>query len=77
MDEFGKKVGEVADTLGISQHLARELVILAGGSVPMVITASRMSKGLDQCKARILDMRFCTIEDELFVDVEETWREED
>lgn len=69
------KINEVADQLDISKHLARELLILAGGDEEIVVDASLASRGLDQCKARILDMRLCTIEQELFSDVQYAYEE--
>lgn len=59
-----RKIKLVRDAIGVGQSVADELLILAGGDVDLVIEASRMSPGLDQCKAHIIDMRFAAIEEE-------------
>lgn len=51
------QVERVSDELGITRQLAKELLILAGGDEEMVIRCSRMSNGLDHCKANIIDSR--------------------
>lgn len=56
--ERENQVASVSEELGITKHLAKELLIIAGGDTDMVIKCSRASDGLDQCRARILDARF-------------------
>lgn len=58
-NKFEKKaqVERVSAHLSIGQHLAKELLILAGGDEDLVIESSLASDGLDQCKARIVDGR--------------------
>lgn len=51
------QVHRVADELEITYHLAKELLILGGGDEDMVIECSRMSDGLDHCKANIINAR--------------------
>ena len=52
------QVQRVANKLNIGLHLAKELLIMAGGDEDLVINSSLESDGLDQCKARIIDGRF-------------------
>ena len=61
---------EVADSIGCTLRLARELLRLAGGDVERVITCSKMAGGLDQCKVLIIDDRLSVIEGELFYEEE-------
>lgn len=51
------QVYRVSEELGITYHLAKELLILGGGDEDMVIECSRMSDGLDHCKANIINAR--------------------
>lgn len=55
--EREEQAQRVAFELDITFHLAKELLILAGGDEDMVIECSRKSHGLDHCKANILDAR--------------------
>lgn len=55
--EREEQVRRVAEELGITNHLAKELLILGGGDEGMVIECSRMSDGLDHCKANIINAR--------------------
>lgn len=73
MNKFEKKdqVNRVSEELGITKHLAKELLILAGGNEQIVIQASRCSNGLDHCKARILNTRIGNIEYDLDEEYEE------
>lgn len=60
------KVKEVRRRIGVGNGVASELLVLAGGDVELVVSASKKSGGLDQCKAAIIDGRFRTIEEELW-----------
>lgn len=55
--EREEQVNYVSATLGITRQLAKELCILAGGDVDLVVECSRESNGLDHCKANIIDRR--------------------
>lgn len=51
------QVKRVANEIGITWQLAKELLILAGGDEDLVIEASDMSLNLNECKAHIIDAR--------------------
>ena len=51
------QVYRVADELGITAQLAKELLILAGGDEDIVTEASDSSSNLSECKARIINAR--------------------
>lgn len=55
--ERQQQVLDVSDELGITHQLAKELLILAGGDVDLVIKCSREANGLDHCKANIINQR--------------------
>ena len=60
------KVKEVRRRIGVGNGVASELLVLAGGNVELVVSASKKSGGLDQCKAAIIDGRFRAIEEEIW-----------
>ena len=60
------KVREVRRRIGVGNGVANELLVLAGGDVELVVSASKKSSGLDQCKAAIIDGRFRAIEEEIW-----------
>lgn len=60
------KVKEVRRRIGVGNGVASELLVLAGGDVELVVSASKKSGGLDQCKAAIIDGRFRAIEEEIW-----------
>ena len=55
-------VKEVVKECGCGSRLAKELLTLAGGDVELVINASEVSDGLDQCKTYIINKRFEKLE---------------
>ena len=59
---FSNKVVQLRRTLGISTSVARELLLLAGEDVDIVIQASEAASGLNECKARVIDLRFNKLE---------------
>lgn len=61
-------IKELADRLGVSRSVAEELYILSGSDVELAVAGSQMSRGLDQAKANVLNMRIQRIEDELWGD---------
>lgn len=52
-----EQVNRVASRLDISQQLAKELLILAGGDEELVVKASESSVNVAECKATIIDGR--------------------
>jgi hypothetical protein len=48
--------------IDIGPNMLRELVILAGGDDSLVLRCAMASKGVNECKARIIDGRFQTVE---------------
>lgn len=59
------KAKYVSKVLGISYQLAADLLTLAGGDADMVISCSKATHGLDQCKAEIINRRFDRVERKL------------
>ena len=59
------KVAELRERIGVGTNVAHELLVLAGGDVELAAESSLASKGLDQCKALIIDKRFKRLEKEL------------
>ena len=57
-------VFKVTDELNVSKSVAEELVLL-GGNAETAIEASKASRGLDQAKARAIDLRFKRLEKKL------------
>ncbi len=57
-----EKTDRIREELGISKSVAEELMKLAGDDEDLVIECSRSSRGLSECKARIIDARFNKIE---------------
>lgn len=57
-----KKVKDLRERIGVGDGVASELLVLSGGDVDMAEQASREAKGLDQCKANIIDKRFRRLE---------------
>lgn len=69
-----EKIRDLCDRIHVGPGVAHELLVLSGGDVDMAEECSRKSKGLDQCKANIINTRFSRIEadlDELFEEEEE------
>lgn len=60
--EREEQVIRVGNELDITYQLAKELLILAGGDEDLVIECSRMSNGLDHCKANIINGRLAKSE---------------
>lgn len=58
-------IEELKTLIGVGTSVAEELLILSGGDVSLAATASKESRGLDQCKANIIDRRVSAIEDKL------------
>lgn len=56
------RVKELRDRINVGPSVAEELLVLAGGDIELAEQASRESRGLDQCKAAIIDKRFRRIE---------------
>lgn len=56
------KVKQVSETCGCGMRLAKELLTLSGGNTELVIEASDVSAGLDQCKTYIINKRFEKLE---------------
>lgn len=52
-----KMINYVHDKLGITKHLAKELLMLSGWDADLVIECSLESLGLDHCKADIINKR--------------------
>lgn len=64
-----EKVNELCARIHVGHGVAHELLVLGGGDVDLVEACSKAAKGLDQCKANIINERFSRIEadlDELF-----------
>ena len=59
------QVNELRERINVGPVVAHELLVLAGGDVDMATEASLESRGLDQCRARIIDKRFENIEKQL------------
>lgn len=59
-------VKELRKRINVGASVAHELLVLAGGDILLAEEASKKSKGLDQCKAAILDKRIRMIEEELW-----------
>lgn len=57
-----QQIDEVKYRIGVGTTVAKELLVLSGGDVELVVDSSLKSPGLDQCKARIIDERFKRIE---------------
>lgn len=55
--ERKQQVLRVAKRLDISENLAKDLLIMAGGDEDLVIECSEMSSGINECKANIIDKR--------------------
>ena len=60
-----RKVDELRERISVGPVVAHELLVLSGGDVDMATEASLESRGLDQCRARIIDKRFENIEKKL------------
>lgn len=58
-----RKVKELSQRLGVGNGVASELLVLSGGDIDMAEECSKSSKGLDQCKAAIINRRFRKLED--------------
>lgn len=58
------KVNDLRARINVGSNVANELLVLAGGDVDLAECASKASKGLDQCKAAIIDARFRRLENE-------------
>lgn len=61
-----KQAKELGKKLGISPGVAHQLLLLSGGDPTLVEQASRQSRGLGECQARIIDSRIGAIEDDLY-----------
>lgn len=57
-----KLVKELSETLLISDYLADDLLILAGGDADLVVECSNEAGSLSQLKALIIDSRFRQLE---------------
>lgn len=69
-----EKINELCSRIHIGRGVAHELLMLGGGDVDMVEACSKAAKGLDQCKALVINERFSRIEadlDEFFEEVEQ------
>ena len=55
--ERQKQVERVSRKLDISNQLAKELLILAGGDEDLVVHSSKVSANVAECKAVIIDER--------------------
>lgn len=53
-----EKESQLAQDIGCSEPLARDLLRLAGGDSQLVAEASRECKGVESMKAYIIDRRF-------------------
>ena len=62
---FADKVDELRDRIGVGYSVAHELLVLAGGDVDLAEECSISSRGLDQCKAAIIDSRLKKLERKL------------
>ena len=71
MDEA--KISQLRELIGVGHCVAEELLVLSGGDVDMAAECSRAARGLDQCKAAIINARFTRLEE----DVNELWEEEE
>ena len=71
MDEA--KINQLRKLIGVGRCVAEELLVLSGGDVDMAAECSRAARGLDQCKAAIINQRFRRIE----ADIDELWEEEE
>ena len=60
------KVSDLMDRIHVGENVASILLTLSGGDVDMVEYASVNARGLDQCKAAIIDARFRLIEEDLY-----------
>ena len=62
------KVAELRRRIGVGNSVADELLTLAGGDIDLAEKGSKMSPGLDQAKAAILNERISRIESKLPTD---------
>lgn len=63
------KIADLCARINVKSGVASELLVLSGGDVDMAEACSKAARGLDQCKANIINERFSRIEadlDELF-----------
>lgn len=60
------KIKQVTQACGCGAGLARELLMLAGGDVDMVIDASEDERSGSSAKAAVVNMRLDGIEENLF-----------
>ena len=58
-------VRELSKRIQVGEGVADELLVLSGGDIDMAENASLNARGLDQCKAAIIDKRFKRLEDGL------------
>lgn len=58
-----EQIQELREKINVGNSVAYELLVLAGGDVDMAAQASLESRGLDQCKANIINRRFRKLED--------------
>ena len=57
-----RKEKELRDRIGVGHAVANELLILSGDDIDLAEYASKISPGLDQCKANIINLRFRRLE---------------
>jgi hypothetical protein len=62
MEPKSYQIKRLRDKIGVGASVAHELLVLSGCDVELAAQCSRESKGLDQCKALIIDRRFRRLE---------------
>lgn len=58
MADKRKTIEEIRKELEVSYSVALELCLLGGEDVDLIVECSDASRGLDECKARIVNERF-------------------
>ena len=58
------KIKDLRERINVGNGVAEELLILSGGDVDLAEKASLDARGLDQCKANIINRRFKRLEED-------------
>lgn len=64
-----KMIKDLRQRIGVGAGVAEELLVLAGGDIDLAETCSVESRGLDQCKAAIINERFEALEEGVYDDL--------
>lgn len=61
-----RKIADLRNRIGVGHSVAEELLILSGEDIELAEEASKASRGLDQCKAYIINTRLSELEEEVY-----------